>query len=41
MKAPLYNRLINYSKENLAFHMPGHKFGVGADLNKIDITSDE
>ena len=38
MKAPLYNRLINYSKENLAFHMPGHKFGVGADLNKIDIT---
>ena len=38
MKAPLYNRLINYSKENLTFHMPGHKFGVGADLNKIDIT---
>lgn len=38
MKAPLYSKLINYSEENLAFHMPGHKFGVGADLNKIDIT---
>ena len=38
MKAPLYSKLINYSEENLAFHMPGHKFGMGADLNKIDIT---
>lgn len=38
MKAPLYNKLIKYSKENLSFHMPGHKFGVGADLSNIDMT---
>lgn len=37
MTAPLYNKLINYSEENLAFHMPGHKFGIGAGLSQINM----
>ncbi|MBP3886329.1 MAG: aminotransferase class I/II-fold pyridoxal phosphate-dependent enzyme [Cellulosilyticum sp.] len=38
MKAPLFDKLIEYSKANLVFHMPGHKFGSIADLDQIDMT---
>lgn len=37
MNAPLYNELIAYSHSKLAFHMPGHKFGSIADLNKLNL----
>ena len=37
MKAPLYNRLIEYSSLKTAFHMPGHKFGSIAGLNQMNI----
>lgn len=37
MNAPLYNELIAYSRSKLAFHMPGHKFGSIADLNKLNL----
>lgn len=37
MKAPLYNKLIEYSNSMLAFHMPGHKFGKGTQLDQIDM----
>ena len=37
MNAPLYNELISYSHSKLAFHMPGHKFGTIADLNKLNL----
>ena len=33
MKAPLYNRLIKYSKDITSFHMPGHK---SANILKMD-----
>lgn len=39
MNAPLYNELIAYSNSKLAFHMPGHKFGSIADLNKLNLSS--
>lgn len=39
MNAPLYNELIAYSSSKLAFHMPGHKFGTIADLNKLNLSS--
>ena len=38
MNAPLFNRLIEYSKNNTTFHMPGHKFGKGFKLEDIDLT---
>lgn len=38
MKAPLFERLIEYSQTKLAFHMPGHKFGSVAQLDKVDMT---
>jgi len=37
VNAPLYNELIAYSHSKLAFHMPGHKFGSIADLNKLNL----
>ena len=37
MDAPLYNELIAYSHSKLVFHMPGHKFGSIADLNKLNL----
>ena len=37
MKAPLYNKLIEYSESKLAFHMPGHKFGSIAGLDQINM----
>ena len=37
MKAPLYNKLIEYSNNMSIFHMPGHKFGKGAQLDQIDM----
>lgn len=37
MNAPLYNELMAYSHSKLAFHMPGHKFGSIADLNKLNL----
>ncbi len=39
MNAPLYNELMAYSQSKLAFHMPGHKFGTIADLNKLNLSS--
>lgn len=39
MNAPLYNELMAYSSSKLAFHMPGHKFGTIADLNKLNLSS--
>lgn len=39
MNAPLYNELMAYSNSKLAFHMPGHKFGTIADLNKLNLSS--
>ncbi len=39
MNAPLYNELMAYSKSKLSFHMPGHKFGTIADLNKLNLSS--
>lgn len=39
MNAPLYNELMAYSRSKLAFHMPGHKFGTIADLNKLNLSS--
>lgn len=39
MSAPLFDTLIEYSKTKLAFHMPGHKFGSIADLDKVNMTS--
>lgn len=38
MAAPLYNKLIKYSKENIPFHMPGHKFGTVASFDQIDMS---
>lgn len=38
MNAPLYKKLIEYSDSKLTFHMPGHKFGTIADLDKINLT---
>lgn len=37
MNAPLFNELMTYSQTKLAFHMPGHKFGASADLNRLDL----
>lgn len=39
VNAPLYNELMAYSHSKLAFHMPGHKFGTIADLNKLNLSS--
>ncbi len=39
MNTPLFNKLIEYSQTKLVFHMPGHKFGSIADLNKINMAS--
>ena len=39
VNAPLYNELMAYSNSKLAFHMPGHKFGTIADLNKLNLSS--
>lgn len=37
MKAPLYNHLIKYNKEITSFHMPGHKFGKGLEMEKLSL----
>ena len=39
MNSPLYNKLIAYSNTKLSFHMPGHKFGAIADINKLNLAS--
>lgn len=38
MNAPLYNKLMKYSQSKLSFHMPGHKFGSIANLNKLNLS---
>lgn len=38
MRAPLYNKLIDYSSSKLSFHMPGHKFGTIADINNLNLS---
>lgn len=35
MSAPLYNKLIKYSKKINSFHMPGHKFGKILNMKDI------
>ena len=37
MSTPLYDKLLEYSRSKLAFHMPGHKFGSAANLNQLSI----
>ena len=37
MNTPLYDKLLQYSRSKLAFHMPGHKFGIAAELNNLSI----
>lgn len=37
MKAPLYNKLIQYSSKKYPFHMPGHKFGRFGNLEQIKL----
>lgn len=37
MNTPLYDKLLEYSRSKLAFHMPGHKFGTAANLNQLSI----
>lgn len=39
MNAPLYNKLIEYSKEKYPFHMPGHKFGKFGDMKDLNLQS--
>ncbi|OON97353.1 MAG: hypothetical protein ATN32_05600 [Candidatus Epulonipiscium fishelsonii] len=44
MKMPLYNKLINYSKQNIPFHMPGHKFdktNIFKDINLFNLDATE
>ena len=38
MSSPLYHKLINYSSSKTSFHMPGHKFGEAASINKLDLS---
>ncbi|HHX59336.1 MAG TPA: aminotransferase class I/II-fold pyridoxal phosphate-dependent enzyme [Epulopiscium sp.] len=35
MSAPLYDKLIKYSKKMTSFHMPGHKFGKVLNMKDI------
>ncbi|MGL4362025.1 MAG: aminotransferase class I/II-fold pyridoxal phosphate-dependent enzyme [Cellulosilyticaceae bacterium] len=37
MKAPLYNALMEYSRKNYPFHMPGHKLGLFGDMSQLDL----
>lgn len=37
MEAPLYDKLIEYSKNTSSFHMPGHKFGKIFNMRKIPL----
>ncbi|NLI89518.1 MAG: aminotransferase class I/II-fold pyridoxal phosphate-dependent enzyme [Epulopiscium sp.] len=37
MKAPLYDKLIEYSKNTSSFHMPGHKFGKILNMKEIPL----
>jgi len=37
VKTPLYDKLMIYSESKFPFHMPGHKFGVIAGLDQINI----
>jgi len=38
VSAPLYKKLLDYSSSKLSFHMPGHKFGTIADINKLNLS---
>ena len=39
VNAPLYNKLLAYSRDKQSFHMPGHKFGTIADMQNINLSS--
>ena len=37
MNTPLYNKLLEYSESKLAFHMPGHKFGMAGEIKNLNL----
>lgn len=39
MNRPLYDKLVEYSKLNTSFHMPGHKFGAVAGLDEMNMAA--
>ncbi|ONI38313.1 hypothetical protein AN639_07915 [Candidatus Epulonipiscium fishelsonii] len=44
MKTPLYSKLIEYSRQNISFHMPGHKFDktdIFKDINLFNLDATE